>query len=315
MSKPLFLGIDTSCYTTSMCVVDENNEVVFNAQKKLKVKKGKRGLRQSEAFFQHVNNMPMIYKKMSQTVDLKRIKCVAYSDRPRNLEKSYMPVFRSGEDLAKVIATSLDVSTDAFSHQEGHLMASIASSAFELKKSDTFLALHISGGTTELLKVTFREKRFFSEIIGGTLDITAGQVIDRVGVHLGLTFPAGKALEALAIEAKNFIKYPIAIKGTYCNLSGLEDYGYKKNDTLKPEENAKSLLRALVQSLIRITQNAVEETQINKILITGGVSANTYLRETFCDAFENAYFGEKRFSTDNSFGTAVLGKIRDINES
>ena len=198
MKNNLFLGIDTSCYTTSLSVVDSNREIVINLQKVLKVKHGKQGLRQSEAFFQHVANLSLLYKQLVGEVNIRRIKTISVSSKPRNLEDSYMPVFLSGLYFARNLGNTLNVSVKEFSHQEGHIMASIFSSDFHLEENKTFYSLHLSGGTTELLECKYIGNRFQSDIIGGSLDISAGQLIDRVGVKMGLDFPCGKALDELS---------------------------------------------------------------------------------------------------------------------
>ncbi|MEA1975361.1 MAG: O-sialoglycoprotein endopeptidase [Bacillota bacterium] len=304
MDNNLFLGIDTSCYTTSLSVVDSNRKIVVNLQKILKVKHGKQGLRQSEAFFQHVANLSLLYNQLTSEVDIRSVKGISVSSKPRNIEDSYMPVFLSGLYFAKNLGNTLNISVKEFSHQEGHIMASIFSSDFHLEENKTFYSLHLSGGTTELLECKYINNRFYSDIIGGSLDISAGQLIDRVGVKMRLDFPCGKALDELSKKSTTKELYPISVKGKYFNLSGLESYGFKNILLKKDEDNAKSL----IMSLSKTIKNTLLNIDSSKdILITGGVSSNSYLRNNLSENLSNVYFGSAQLSTDNSVGIALLG--------
>ncbi|MGM0379377.1 MAG: hypothetical protein ACQEQE_06490 [Bacillota bacterium] len=301
MSK--FLGIDTSCYTTSIALVNEKREILFHFEKTLEVKKGKQGLRQSEAFFKHVKNLSEIYTKLSKEIDLKKLTSVSVSTKPRNIKSSYMPVFLSGKNFAKTIATTLNIPLNSFSHQEGHIMASIYKTYELLNKS--FYSIHISGGTTEILDVKYINNRFKIKKIGQTLDINAGQVIDRVGVKLGLDFPCGKEFEKLANKGKMDLKYPVSVKDKDMNFSGIESYGYKNLDKVKKSDNAKSIICAIAKTLVSVIKNLDSK---KPIVFTGGVSSNSYLREFF-KKHSRIYFGKKEFSTDNALGIALLGEM------
>ena len=305
MNKDLYLGVDTSCYTTSIGVVDDQNQLRINKRRILQVKKGKQGLRQSEAFFQHGSNLVSLYEEVLTAIDIRRIKGISVSTQPRNLKDSYMPVFLSGEQFAKTIALTLGVPMKAFSHQEGHIMASLQTSGLTIENEMAFYALHLSGGTTELLSCQLKNGRIESKIIGGSLDLPAGQLIDRVGVKMGLAFPCGQAMDELSKDSTVKKLYPVSVKGLYFNLSGLESYGYKNIDTLSSADNARSLLLSLSATIIKTLNNLKESYPI---LLTGGVSANSILREQLTKNNKNIYFGDKSLSTDNAVGTALLGK-------
>lgn len=306
MSKNLYLGIDTSCYTTSIGIVDDQNQLIINKRKLLKVKKGKQGLRQSEAFFQHGSNLVQLYEEILLEVDINKIKGISVSTKPRNLEDSYMPVFLSGLQFAKTIGLSLGIKVKEFSHQEGHIMASLISSGLVLKENMKFYSLHLSGGTTELLECEYKHKRVQSNIIGGSLDISAGQLIDRVGVRMGLAFPCGKEMDKLSEKNDTNKLYPIAIKDLYFNLSGLESYGYKNIDVISNEENARKLLMSLSETIALVLKKVKKDYPI---IMTGGVSANSLLRNQLSEKVENIYFGNRTLSTDNAVGIAMLGKL------
>lgn len=305
MNKNLFLGIDTSCYTTSLAVVDIKGKVVLNLRRILKVKKGKQGLRQSEAFFQHVSNLSEMYYLIASKIDLRRLKAISVSSQPRNLDDSYMPVFLSGLYFARNVSKSLNIKLNKFSHQEGHIMSSISSSNFCLEDNMTFYSLHLSGGTTEILECFYKNNRFLSKIIGGTLDISAGKLIDRVGVRMGMDFPCGKELEKLANSSESDEIYKISVKGTYFNLSGIESYGYKNINKIDNADNAKSLILAFSKTI----EKALENLENNyDILVTGGVSSNKIFRKRLNNKFSNVFFGSVELSTDNAVGIALLGR-------
>ncbi|MDM8534810.1 O-sialoglycoprotein endopeptidase [Clostridiaceae bacterium HSG29] len=303
MNNDLFLGVDTSCYTTSLSIVDSKGNIILNKRRILKVKNGKQGLRQSEAFFQHVSNLSNLYTELLLDVDVRDIKAISVSSKPRNLEDSYMPVFLSGLYFARNIGRTLNIPIKEFSHQEGHIMASVSSSDFKLYENKKFYLFHLSGGTTELLECEYKKGRFESKIIGGTLDISVGKLIDRVGVKMGFAFPCGKEMDELSNRSNTKKLYPISIKGNYFNLSGIESHGFKNIGILKNEDNAKSLIMSFTKTIYKIIENLDDKD----ILITGGVSANEYLRNELNNNFLNVYFGSVELSTDNSVGIALLG--------
>lgn len=125
MVSKYYLGIDTSNYTTSVALIDENNNILVDLRRVLKVKKGQRGLRQQEAVFQHINNMSVLIEEMSKLVDVYNIDTVSCSSRPRNLPDSYMPVFMVGKQQALIISNLLKTKFREYSHQEGHIAAGV----------------------------------------------------------------------------------------------------------------------------------------------------------------------------------------------
>ena len=209
------LGIDTSNYTTSVALVTDGM-VVCNIKIPVFVNNGEKGVRQSDAVFSHVKNLPIA---MEQLQNVPMLSAVGYSGAPRDCEGSYMPCFLTGEAVARSIAKTNAVPALRFSHQAGHVMAALYSAEKEELLAQTFAAFHVSGGTTEMLLV---EPGMKITKIGGTVDLTAGQAIDRIGVMLGLKFPCGPALEELAKKGK-VRRDKICVNGLECNLSGLEN--------------------------------------------------------------------------------------------
>ena len=141
----LSMGIDTSNYKTSLAVVDKTGEVLFNYQEFLDVKPGEKGLRQSEAFFQHVQKLPEAIEKAFEYADIREnIGAIAVSSRPRPVEGSYMPVFTAGHGYARALAASMGISLQTFSHQDGHIEAIRHYSS--LKDEVPLICFHFSGG-------------------------------------------------------------------------------------------------------------------------------------------------------------------------
>lgn len=305
------LGIDTSCYTTSLAVVQQG-KLLAEERRVLEVQKGQRGLRQSDALFQHIKNFPVLYEALSKKTDLSLVEAVTVSVKPRRSEGSYMPVFMAGASFAKTVAATLGVPLFETTHQEGHLMAGVCSEeAWELLKKP-FTAVHASGGTTEILSVKPDECGFSEKIVGGSKDLHAGQLVDRVGVSLGLGFPAGASLEKMAVKGK--VKLPVNLKGSWFHLSGLENKAAQLLSEGKPkEEIAYALFEAVGRSMAEAVLTLPEEERQEDILWVGGVMANGVIRETLHKYLSEyrLHFAAPRFSTDNAFGVAAIGEMRN----
>ncbi len=314
--KKLILGIDTSNYTTSVALLTLEGELIANLKSPLPVKSGECGLRQSDAVFAHIKNIPHLMQKVNSYLNDAKIVCVGVSEKPRNIEGSYMPCFLSGISVAEGIANTLNIPLYRFSHQCGHIMAVLYSAdKLELKK-DTFLAFHISGGTTEMLCVSPKEYGFNAELTGGTADLNAGQVIDRVGVYLGLNFPCGIELEKLALEYKGKLpsKKPI-VRDMRLNLSGLENMA----KDLYMKSNDKSLVSAFVLEYIYRGISLLADEYIEKfgecdIVFAGGVMSNSIIREKLKEKYK-AHFATPTLSADNAVGISALARERYLTEN
>lgn len=324
-NNDLVLGIDTSNYTTSLAITDINGTILTDRRKLLTVKQGERGLRQSHALFQHMENLPEMLLALFGEIDKNRIGAIAASDRPRPIKGSYMPVFKAGVNYGKVMAASLGVPFFEFSHQEGHLEAVRRHSS--LSGEAEFLAYHLSGGTCELLHV----KNGAIAILGGSKDLSFGQVIDRVGVAMGMEFPAGKEMDLIAVNFRDKPRDPdktklkkssllkkIPIDGFEINLSGIETQCQRE---LQKGADTEALIYELFQNisacLCGLTEKAVSETGCGRILFTGGVSASRFVRDEIEHFFDGktksgerqlqAVFGDPSLSSDNAVGIAFLG--------
>jgi N6-L-threonylcarbamoyladenine synthase len=294
-------ALDTSSYTTSAAVFDGAEG--RNSSLLLSVDKGEIGLRQSEALFRHIRQLPGVIGKLD--INISDIKTVGVSSKPRELEASYMPCFLAGVSQAKTLAKLLKVPYSEFSHQQGHIAAACWSSGHIELLDRPFLALHLSGGTTELLYVRPSGRTIACEIIGGTTDISAGQLVDRAGKFLGLAFPAGKELDALAAKADRKDYFNIRVSGTEFSLSGMEN----KIKTLggSPENIAYYTLASIAGAVQRITQKAREIYGTLPVIYSGGVASSVILRNLL-----EGYFAAPEYSTDNAMGTAILTYRKSI---
>ena len=296
------LGLDTSNYTTSVALFD--GETGVNLGRLLEVRPGELGLRQSDALFQHVKQLPgLLEELMREEPD---IQAVGASTRPRAVEGSYMPCFLAGESQGRGIAAALSVPFYAYSHQQGHLAAAAWSAGRLDLLNAPFLAWHLSGGTTELLLVKPEGTSVTAEIIGGTSDLSAGQLIDRTGVLLGLQFPAGKALDGLYAQADACYEPRVKLKDLTFSLSGMEN---QVKALAEKGEKPANIARFAIDAVSSVVWRATQETQRRypglPVLCSGGVASNSQLRAGLTELC-GAIFAEPRYSTDNAMGTAIL---------
>ena len=300
------LGLDTSNYTTSAAVFDGAEG--RNQGRLLEVRPGELGLRQSDALFQHVKHLPEVVEALLGEGGLGTVQAVGASTRPRAVEGSYMPCFLAGASQGQVLSQVLGVPFYTFSHQQGHLAAA-AWSAGRLDLLDRpFLAWHLSGGTTELLRVEPEEDGVAvrAEILGGTSDISAGQLIDRTGVLLGLSFPAGKEVEKLSRQAQKREYYKVKVNGLTFSLSGMEN---KVRQMVQRGEEPAEIAWFAQETVCRVvqacTKAAMEVYPGLPVLCSGGVASNGRLKELLRQNC-GALFAQPQFSTDNAMGTAIL---------
>jgi len=292
------LAFDTSNYTTSCAFFDgESGE---NAGRLLDVADGRLGLRQSDALFSHIKRLPAVTASLPEHGG---IVAVGASEKPRETEDSYMPCFLAGVSQAKVLAEVLGVPYYGFSHQQGHIAAAAWSAGREDLLEREHFAWHLSGGTTELLHVRPEGAAVRCEIIGGTSDLAAGQLIDRAGQALGLPFPAGKALDSLSVGADRFEYYRPRIDGLTFSISGIEHKMRRMvEEGEKPENIAWFSLASVAHAVLAVTERASEQADDIPVLFSGGVASNSLLRRII----PGGIFAQPRFSTDNAMGTAIL---------
>ncbi len=307
-----FVGFDTSNYTTSAAVCTLDGEVIANIKSPLPVKEGACGLRQSDAVFSHIRNLPKVTAQLREALTSCRVLAVGYSARPRDAEGSYMPCFLSGEAAAHAFASALGIPVFDFSHQSGHIMAAVYSSGASAQlMQDRFAAFHVSGGTTEVLLVTPHDDSFDVELVGGTEDLNAGQAIDRIGVMMGLSFPCGREMERLALENTKKLPRPkISVRDGKCNLSGLQNLAEQFFAKCKdPAAVSAYTLSFIGETLCEMTRQLDSRVPSLPIVYAGGVMSNRYL-QTVLSARPDTYFALPQFSADNAAGISLLCRRR-----
>lgn len=303
-----YLGFDTSNYKTSVALYDSDSDEYINIGKMLPVEQGKLGLRQSEAVFEHVKQLPELVKRILRGT---KIKGVGVSTKPRAAEGSYMPCFRVGECAATCVASALGVPLYSFSHQQGHIAAAVFSSKRSLK-DDPFLAWHLSGGTTELLLVEPDSELIFKEkIIGGSTDISAGQLIDRTGIMLGFEFPSGPSLDHMSLKSEGCRGYKVRSVDSRFSLSGMENKVVEMLlDGVSNEDIAYFVVDTVCGAIVTASLQARDVYGDLPLLCSGGVFANTILRKQVF-SLDNVFFASTELSGDNALGIAYLCHISE----
>jgi len=313
----LYLGIDTSCYTTSIACIQDKS-IVLDERTVLSVPFGARGLRQSDALFQHNRNMPVLLSRLFDHIDPVSIAGVGVSAAPTAQEDSYMPVFLAGMLTAKAVAGARQVPLFETTHQLGHVRAALHGGNERLLEKERFLALHISGGTTDVLEVHTADKKIAAIApLGCSNDLHAGQMVDRLGVAMGLPFPCGKHMETLAKEAtRKDVKLASSVRGLLCSLSGAETQAQRVLQAGEmPAEVAYGVYDCLARTLAKLIQNAAEETDCQYVLLSGGVASSLLLRDLLRERLDHRKktgiklsFGQSVLSSDNAVGVAFAAR-------
>ena len=326
-----YVGIDTSCYTTSIAVLNESGELLLDSRKLLTVKDGERGLRQSEGLFQHIVNLEEMIPKLDFVKE--KIKSVTASKKPRNEEGSYMPVFRGGSLAGSfLVAGSSGVFLET-SHQEGHLYSALWSLRTDLEISELkrFLFFHISGGTTELLLAEqVKDYRFTLKRIGGTSDLNGGQFIDRVGVASGLSFPCGSQMDQILQEKKirgvdqakdkvddtkvEKIHLKTSVKNREISFSGPETQAFRLLTKGEDREQIyQAVFETIEKALGKVILSGSAEFGIDHVIVSGGVAANSFIREGLEKKLNKekikVYFPNIKYASDNAVGNAYFGYL------
>ena len=342
MSQRVYLGMDTSCYTTSVALLDEAGALVGEARQILSVQPGRCGLQQSEMVFQHTRNLPrLVEEAVEQVLQSGRVEgaetgaasatglaglaagyelaAIGVSGYPRPLEDSYMPAFLAGLSVARSLAAVTGAKLEVISHQENHLEAGLWSAGGP--DVERFLLLHASGGTTDvLLAERQQDGRYRITEVGGSLDLHAGQFVDRIGVALGLQFPTGPALEALAQQAELPLELPVSVRKLQVSLSGPCTAALRKLEAgAEPAALALGVEHALAETFARVLRNGAQEYRVRDVLLVGGVGSNKYIRQHVEMKLAKLRYPvrlwvpEGRYSCDNATGCAAFARRMNIN--
>lgn len=303
-----YLGIDTSNYTTSLAAVAANEDRVFSARSLLQTPNDSVGLRQSDAHFLHTKNLPGLFAELKEQLG-ENARCVGVgvSVKPRPVDGSYMPCFLAGASAARAAAFAADAPLYETTHQEGHIKSALFG-APEFPDTERFFALHLSGGTMECLRVRRRTCGGFEiEIASKTLDLTLGQLLDRIGAALGYPFPSGKALDELALSGARTFKVKIPEKPDGINLSGFENRARELISKGVPKEEIAAFLFCVANESIRALCR-IAKTGDSPVLVCGGVGASKTVKEALQN--ENIWFTAPKWATDNALGVALIAKER-----
>ncbi|EPZ48949.1 hypothetical protein N007_03675 [Alicyclobacillus acidoterrestris ATCC 49025] len=317
------LGMDTSNYTTSVCAVSaEQGELLASARMLLPVTSGQRGLRQSDALFFHVRQLPLVMGELMEQLHAKGIVpewvMAGASVRPRPYASSYMPVFQAGTNFITAMAQALGIPVVRTTHQEGHLAAA---EYFVPAQGARFVAVHISGGTSDVMLAERTEFGYKIDLVGEGMDLHAGQFVDRIGVRLGLSFPAGPALEQLAAmavrdeESNSDFTLPSSIHGAKMSFSGPLSAAMRALDAGVPAPDvAYAVQMCIATSVAKAVEYCIRhgDSDVREVVVAGGVASNAVIREHVTDRLERRVrnvrvrFAPPEFARDNALGVARI---------
>nr|NNM91019.1 O-sialoglycoprotein endopeptidase [Bacilli bacterium] len=314
--KTLFIGIDTSNYTTSLCAVDDEGTIIHEERRILTVQLGERGLQQSQALYQHIVALPAMVKALSVHLRSHVVKGIAVSAKPREITDSFMPVFQAGLLVGQTLQAGTGANLFLTNHQAGHVAAGIYTSGDPFLFDEKLLVLHLSGGTTDVFLAQKNCVHFGIQPLSGDQGLHIGQFVDRIGVRLGLPFPAGRHLERMAIEASlsdQVPTIPSSVKDGVPSFSGPLSAALRLADQgVEGSLIAYAVFRCLANTLEKMIRYAYETHRVKRFLLVGGVASSQLLRERLLERFQGAKiklsFCDPRYASDNAFGVALIAK-------
>ena len=308
------IGLDTSNYRTSVAVVSLDGRILMNRRELLPVARGNTGLRQSDAVYAHLKQVKPMMDELRSVCGHFQVKAVCASTTPRDRQDSYMPVFEVGDTMGRGIAAAMGVPFFQTDHQHGHIRS--AQYGTELEGMREFLAFHLSGGTTDLLHV--QGERIME--LGTSLDLHAGQMMDRVGVSLGCDFPSGPEMERMAAhgQAAGLLGCAMAEGDLSCHLSGAETQAQSwiREKKLTAEDLAREVFDLLARTVSRMLAAGSRKTGIRDALVCGGIASSGLFREMLAERIHRngsklrIVFGSSELSGDNAVGAALIGADR-----
>ena len=226
-----------------------------------------------------------------------------------------MPCFLAGKGAAEILAVSHGIPLYETSHQTGHILAALYSAdclSWLAPDAPAFLAFHVSGGTTDLVRCMPDQRDVVRiEPVAASLDLKAGQAIDRVGLMLGLRFPCGQALEQLAMQSDSKAHMQVKLRDGCCSLSGLQN---QCEQMQKRGESAADIARYCLNSvaavLCAMTKKAAEPK--SRVLYAGGVMSDRLIQDQLRTLPVASAFAAPAFSCDNAAGIAVYAARRAV---
>ena len=311
----LTLGIETSCDETSVAVLRGEHDVLINSvysQADLHAKYG--GVVPEVASRNHVVKLPYLVQEAMQSLhlNLKELSLIAATYGP-----GLVGPLLVGLTHGKGLAYGLGVPFIGVNHLEGHVFA------HRITQPDVeppFMALVVSGGHTSLVDVP----RYGTyQLVGMTVDDAAGEALDKIGKMMGIGYPAGAEIDRLAKlgnpKAVRFPRPMIGSPGFDFSFSGLKTavvYHLRKNPRERQEDIAASVLESVVDILTKKSIEATRRFHRNRLIVTGGVAANSHLRnaltEAGVDRGVDVFFPPRSLCTDNAAMIAAVGAFRHL---
>ncbi len=325
MNDIYILGIESSCDDTSAAVI-KNGYLLSNITASQAVHKAYGGVVPELASRAHQQNIvPVVDQALKQAgITKEQLSAITVTLGP-----GLMGSLHVGVSFAKGLATSLDIPLIEANHLQGHILAHfILTEGEELRVPPfPYLCLMVSGGNSQIVKVNAYNDM---EILGQTIDDAAGEAMDKCSKVMGFGYPGGPIIDKLARQgnpnAYTFAKPHIA--GLDYSFSGLKtSFLYFLRDEIKRDPNfvehhkedlAASLEKTIVDILMKKLTQAVKETGITEVALSGGVSANTALREAFKTRQDNKqwtiYIPKFGYTTDNAAMIAITGYYKYLDK-
>ncbi|GEQ86312.1 tRNA N6-adenosine threonylcarbamoyltransferase [Patiriisocius marinistellae] len=313
------LGIESSCDDTAAAII-HNGVILSNVVATQKIHEEYGGVVPELASRAHQQNIvPVVDLALKKAnIDKKQLSAIAFTRGP-----GLMGSLLVGTSFAKSLAYGLDIPLIDVNHMQAHILAHFIKADGQQTPNFPFLALTISGGHTQIVKVT---SHFKMEVIGQTIDDAIGEAFDKSAKILGLTYPGGPLVDTYAQQGdpKRF-KFPKPkVKPMDFSFSGLKTavlYFVEKQTAENPnfvKENmadiCASLQFTIVSYVIDKLKNAVKHTGINEIAIGGGVSANSGIRTALKESEQKygwtTHIPRFEFCTDNAAMIAIVGELK-----
>ena len=307
MKDIIILGIESSCDETSVAVVKNGREVLSNViNTQISIHELYGGVVPEIASRNHVENISPVMKEALKEANIK-------IDDVDGIACTYGPglvgALLVGVSYAKALSYAANKPLIGVNHIQGHIAANYITYK---EPKPPFLTLLISGGNTQLVLV--KDYTEF-EILGKTRDDAVGEAFDKIARVIGLGYPGGPKMDKLAQEGTPNIVLPkVHIDGLDFSFSGLKTAIinlHHKTPDINKADLAASFEKDVAEILLENTKKAVKETNINKIALAGGVSANSYIRKAFKELEEKenikVYYPELKLCTDNAAMIASAG--------
>lgn len=313
------LGIESSCDDTAAAVIN-NGVILSNVVATQKIHEEYGGVVPELASRAHQKNIvPVVHQALHKAnIDKKDLKAIAFTRGPGLLGSLLV-----GTSFSKSLSMGLGIPLIDVNHMQAHILAHFIKTEDQTAPSFPFLALTISGGHTQIVKVT---NYFEMEVIGETIDDAVGEAFDKSAKILGLPYPGGHLIDKYA-QTGNPKAYPFTkpkVSPLDFSFSGLKTaiLYFVKRETIKNPNFVKenradicaSIQYTIVDYLMDKLKNAVKETGIMEIAIGGGVSANSGIRKAMIEAESkygwNTYIPKFEYCTDNAAMIAMVGEMK-----